>query len=70
MNSRGANAALNPGYYENKSKNMISVEQGKERIFGVTDSNVADFDKKGGKKILTRPQVNNIFWAVPDPAAL
>jgi hypothetical protein len=31
---------------------------------------VADFDKKGGKKMLSRPQVNNIFWAAPNPAAL
>jgi hypothetical protein len=46
--SKGTNA-INPGYYENKSKNMISVEQGKERIFGVADSNTPAFEKKGGK---------------------
>jgi hypothetical protein len=41
---------------------MISVDQGKERIFGVADANAADFaDKKGGKKIMNRPPVNNIF---------
>jgi len=58
--SKGANA-FNPGYYENKSKNMLSVEQGKERIFGVADSNTPVFEKKGGKQILSRPPVNNIF---------
>lgn len=49
--SNGANA-LNHGYFENKSKNMLSVEQGKERIFGVADSNTPHFEKKGGKQIL------------------
>ena len=40
---------------------MISVEQGKERIFGVADQNSAFDDKKGGKKIMSKPPVNNIF---------
>lgn len=48
---------------------MISVDQGKERIFGVADTNAADFvDKKGGKKIMERPPVNNIFWEFRSPA--
>lgn len=51
------------GYLANRNRAMISVDQGKERIFGIGDatSNAGDDDRKLGKRIMTRHQDTKLF---------
>jgi hypothetical protein len=56
------------GYLANRNRAMISVEQGKQRIFGFSESLDAqgrgydsETQRKEGKKVHMRPSVNNII---------
>jgi hypothetical protein len=53
------------GYHANRSRAMISVDQGKERIFGISDATSSHGDSPGerklGKRIMSHQKDTKIY---------
>lgn len=64
--NNGRDSPRSPEFMQNKAKAMVSVEQGKQRIFGYSESLGGSGhyqESHGGKRMMgaSRVPVNNIF---------